>query len=153
MPRSRAGDGGVAWRARRRAVTLVRDGAGATFRTAELRERRGAFAVRTRRGDHPGRIARGGAVDRDAIRPATGGDQRREHTRSGPDRHGRAGAGLSRSDPAASPRDPHHRLLPHLSARLMAFVLLPFLDVAPPWVHPRTGQTESALLAQVGTAR
>jgi 2-amino-4-hydroxy-6-hydroxymethyldihydropteridine diphosphokinase len=41
-------------------------------------------------------------------------------------------------------------ILPHPRAHLRAFVLLPLLDVAPDWMHPVTGQTGRALLAEVG---
>jgi len=43
-------------------------------------------------------------------------------------------------------RDEPDPILPHPRAHLRAFVLLPLLDVAPDWVHPRIGQTGRALL-------
>jgi 2-amino-4-hydroxy-6-hydroxymethyldihydropteridine diphosphokinase len=49
-------------------------------------------------------------------------------------------------------RDSPDPILPHPRAHLRAFVLLPLLDVAPDWVHPRTGQTARALLEAVGPA-
>jgi 2-amino-4-hydroxy-6-hydroxymethyldihydropteridine diphosphokinase len=48
-------------------------------------------------------------------------------------------AGLVRETP-----DP---VLPHPRAHLRAFVLLPLRDVAPDWVHPRTGAGIAALIA------
>ena len=38
-------------------------------------------------------------------------------------------------------------ILPHPRAHLRAFVLLPLRDVAPGWVHPRSGQAIDALIA------
>ena len=43
-------------------------------------------------------------------------------------------------------RDEPDPILPHPRAHLRAFVLLPLLDVAPEWVHPRIGQTGRTLL-------
>jgi 2-amino-4-hydroxy-6-hydroxymethyldihydropteridine diphosphokinase len=47
-------------------------------------------------------------------------------------------------------RDTPDPILPHPRAHLRAFVLLPLLDVAPDWVHPRNGRTGRALLEAVG---
>jgi 2-amino-4-hydroxy-6-hydroxymethyldihydropteridine diphosphokinase len=44
-------------------------------------------------------------------------------------------------------RDSPDPVLPHPRAHLRRFVLLPLRDVAPAWVHPRTGQTIASLLA------
>jgi 2-amino-4-hydroxy-6-hydroxymethyldihydropteridine diphosphokinase len=46
-------------------------------------------------------------------------------------------------------RDEPDPVLPHPRVHLRAFVLLPLLDVAPDWVHPRNGQTARALLEAV----
>jgi 2-amino-4-hydroxy-6-hydroxymethyldihydropteridine diphosphokinase len=46
-------------------------------------------------------------------------------------------------------RDEPDPILPHPRAHLRAFVLLPLLDVAPDWVHPRNGQSARALLEAV----
>jgi 2-amino-4-hydroxy-6-hydroxymethyldihydropteridine diphosphokinase len=43
-------------------------------------------------------------------------------------------------------RDEPDLILPHPRAHLRAFVLLPLLNVAPEWVHPRIGQTGRTLL-------
>ena len=43
-------------------------------------------------------------------------------------------------------RDHPDPILPHPRAHLRAFVLRPLLDVAPDWVHPRTGTTARTLL-------
>lgn len=40
-------------------------------------------------------------------------------------------------------------VLPHPRAHLRAFVLRPLAEVAPDWVHPRTGQSIGALVATV----
>ncbi|ATJ92143.1 2-amino-4-hydroxy-6-hydroxymethyldihydropteridine pyrophosphokinase [Acetobacter senegalensis] len=42
-----------------------------------------------------------------------------------------------------------HLTLPHPRAHERAFVLLPLRDVMPDWVHPATGQSLEAMLAQV----
>jgi len=52
--------------------------------------------------------------------------------------------GLVRAQP-----DP---ILPHPRAHQRAFVLLPLLDVAPDWVHPRSGRTGAALLDETSRA-
>ncbi len=44
-------------------------------------------------------------------------------------------------------RDAPDPVLPHPRAHLRAFVLLPLRDVAPGWVHPRSGQAIDALIA------
>ncbi len=44
-------------------------------------------------------------------------------------------------------RDAPDPVLPHPRTHLRAFVLLPLRDVAPDWVHPRTGQGIGALVA------
>jgi 2-amino-4-hydroxy-6-hydroxymethyldihydropteridine diphosphokinase len=49
-------------------------------------------------------------------------------------------------------RDSPDPILPHPRAHLRAFVLLPLLDVAPEWVHPRSGRTARDLLEAVGQA-
>jgi 2-amino-4-hydroxy-6-hydroxymethyldihydropteridine diphosphokinase len=46
-------------------------------------------------------------------------------------------------------RDESDPILPHPRAHLRAFVLLPLLDIAPNWVHPRNGQTARAMLEAV----
>jgi 2-amino-4-hydroxy-6-hydroxymethyldihydropteridine diphosphokinase len=46
-------------------------------------------------------------------------------------------------------RDEPDPILPHPRAHLRAFVLLPLLDVAPDWVHPRNRQTGRALLEAI----
>jgi 2-amino-4-hydroxy-6-hydroxymethyldihydropteridine diphosphokinase len=46
-------------------------------------------------------------------------------------------------------RDAPDPILPHPRAHLRGFVLLPLLDVAPGWVHPRLGETARALLARL----
>jgi len=43
-------------------------------------------------------------------------------------------------------RDSPDPILPHPRAHLRGFVLLPLVDVAPDWVHPRLGLTARALL-------
>jgi 2-amino-4-hydroxy-6-hydroxymethyldihydropteridine diphosphokinase len=49
-------------------------------------------------------------------------------------------------------RDAPDPILPHPRAHLRAFVLLPLLDVAPDWVHPGTGRSGRALLAEADQA-
>jgi 2-amino-4-hydroxy-6-hydroxymethyldihydropteridine diphosphokinase len=49
-------------------------------------------------------------------------------------------------------RDSPDPVLPHPRAHLRAFVLVPLLDVAPDWVHPRLDRPARALLEQVGRA-
>jgi 2-amino-4-hydroxy-6-hydroxymethyldihydropteridine diphosphokinase len=49
-------------------------------------------------------------------------------------------------------RDTPDPILPHPRAHLRAFVLLPLLEVAPDWVHPRTGRTGRAWLAEIDRA-
>ncbi len=49
-------------------------------------------------------------------------------------------------------RDAPDPILPHPRAHLRAFVLLPLLDVAPDWVHPRLRQSARALLRTVDRA-
>ena len=44
-------------------------------------------------------------------------------------------------------RDAPDPVLPHPRAHLRGFVLLPLRDVAPDWVHPRSGQGIDALIA------
>ena len=44
-------------------------------------------------------------------------------------------------------RDSPDPVLPHPRAHLRAFVLLPLRDVAPDWVHPRSGASIAALIA------
>jgi len=46
-------------------------------------------------------------------------------------------------------RDSPDPILPHPRAHLRGFVLLPLVDVAPDWVHPRLGLTARALLARL----
>ena len=43
-------------------------------------------------------------------------------------------------------RDAPDPVLPHPRAHLRGFVLIPLLDVAPDWVHPRLGAGAAALL-------
>jgi 2-amino-4-hydroxy-6-hydroxymethyldihydropteridine diphosphokinase len=50
----------------------------------------------------------------------------------------------------ATLRDRPDPVLPHPRAHLRAFVLAPLSDVAPGWVHPRSGQTAEQMLAGVG---
>lgn len=47
-------------------------------------------------------------------------------------------------------RDAPDPVLPHPRAHVRAFVLGPLADVAPTWVHPRSGQGVRALLASLG---
>jgi 2-amino-4-hydroxy-6-hydroxymethyldihydropteridine diphosphokinase len=49
-------------------------------------------------------------------------------------------------------RDAPDPILPHPRAHLRAFVLLPLLDVAPDWVHPRNGRTARRLQEELGQA-
>ena len=42
--------------------------------------------------------------------------------------------------------------VPHWRSGLVFFVLVPLLDVAPDWVHPRLDRPARALLEQVGRA-
>jgi 2-amino-4-hydroxy-6-hydroxymethyldihydropteridine diphosphokinase len=49
-------------------------------------------------------------------------------------------------DMAGRVRDAPDPILPHPRAHLRAFVLLPLLDVAPDWMHPRNGRSGRALL-------
>lgn len=43
--------------------------------------------------------------------------------------------------------DPAGPLLPHPRLHLRAFVLLPLIELAPRWIHPRFGQDITALIA------
>lgn len=43
-------------------------------------------------------------------------------------------------------------VLPHPRAHARAFVLLPLRDVAPDWVHPRTGRNADAMIASLPEA-
>jgi 2-amino-4-hydroxy-6-hydroxymethyldihydropteridine diphosphokinase len=52
-------------------------------------------------------------------------------------------------DMAGLVRDAPDPVLPHPRAHLRAFVLLPLRDVAPDWVHPRSGATLAALIADL----
>lgn len=47
---------------------------------------------------------------------------------------------------------PDHLILPHPRLQDRAFVLVPLADVAPEWVHPRTGQTVRQMLAALPEA-
>ena len=50
-------------------------------------------------------------------------------------------------DPALQARRaPDRLILPHPRLQDRAFVLVPLADVAPGWVHPRTGQSVAAML-------
>ncbi|HTZ69776.1 MAG TPA: 2-amino-4-hydroxy-6-hydroxymethyldihydropteridine diphosphokinase [Acetobacteraceae bacterium] len=51
-------------------------------------------------------------------------------------------------DMAGLVRDAPDPILPHPRAHQRSFVLLPLRDVAPDWVHPRTGETVTSLLQQ-----
>lgn len=46
---------------------------------------------------------------------------------------------------------PDRLILPHPRLQDRAFVLVPLADVAPDWVHPRTGQSVRAMLAALPT--
>jgi 2-amino-4-hydroxy-6-hydroxymethyldihydropteridine diphosphokinase len=46
-----------------------------------------------------------------------------------------------------SQRAPDQLILPHPRLQDRAFVLVPLADVAPGWMHPRTGQSVTAMLA------
>lgn len=46
-------------------------------------------------------------------------------------------------------RDAPDPILPHPRAHLRAFVLTPLRDVAPGWLHPRSGRTAEQMLAGV----
>lgn len=47
---------------------------------------------------------------------------------------------------------PEHLILPHPRLQDRAFVLVPLADVAPDWVHPRTGLTVRQMLAALPDA-
>lgn len=49
-------------------------------------------------------------------------------------------------------RTPDQLILPHPRLQDRAFVLVPLADVAPDWVHPRTGQSVAAMLAALPEA-
>ena len=49
-------------------------------------------------------------------------------------------------------RDAPDPILPHPRAHIRAFVLLPLLDVAPDWMHPRNGCTALELLKPLDQA-
>lgn len=49
-------------------------------------------------------------------------------------------------------RTPDQLILPHPRLQDRAFVLVPLADVAPDWVHPRTGQSVREMLADLPAA-
>jgi 2-amino-4-hydroxy-6-hydroxymethyldihydropteridine diphosphokinase len=49
-------------------------------------------------------------------------------------------------------RTPDRLILPHPRLQDRAFVLVPLADVAPDWVHPRTGKSVRQMLAELPAA-